>query len=290
MKKTEKLFGDINLTWKKLIIFALLAGVYTAIMALLPITKDTSFEDITISFEVWILFGILIIMNSKSSKDSALKCFVFFLISQPLVYLLQVPFSSLGFGIFKYYGYWFKWTILTIPMGFIGFYMKKNKWWSLLILTPMLLFLGEHYLMYLKDAIYYFPHHLLSALFCIITLLLYAIGIFKTKELKIVTTSISILIIIGATILAFTNKLVYKPTLLMSGNDTTFDNTYNVYIDNTKMGKVYIEYIDGFEDYVVTGEFTKAGKTNLILEDENGNKQVYSIDISYDTYNIEKNR
>lgn len=94
MKRIEKLFGDINLTWKKLIIFALLSGVYTAIMAILPIAKDTSFEDITISFEVWILFGIFIIMNSKSSKDSALKCFIFFLISQPLVYLLQVPFSS----------------------------------------------------------------------------------------------------------------------------------------------------------------------------------------------------
>ena len=85
----KKLFGGIDLNWKKLIIFAIIAGVYTAIMAMLPIAKDTSFADITISFEVWILFGIFIIMNSKSAKDSALKCFVFFLISQPLVYLIQ---------------------------------------------------------------------------------------------------------------------------------------------------------------------------------------------------------
>lgn len=88
----KKLFGEIDFTWKKLIVFAILAGVYTAVMALIPITKDTSFRDIAIHFEVWILFGIIIICNSKSSKDSALKCFIFFLISQPLVYLLQVPF------------------------------------------------------------------------------------------------------------------------------------------------------------------------------------------------------
>lgn len=75
-------------------------------MALLPFTKNTSFRDISISFEVWILFGILIIMNSKSAKESALKCFIFFLISQPLVYLSQVPFSNLGWKILGYYKNW----------------------------------------------------------------------------------------------------------------------------------------------------------------------------------------
>ncbi|MBR3250704.1 MAG: hypothetical protein IKF80_03260, partial [Erysipelotrichaceae bacterium] len=129
MEKIKKLFGGIDLTWKKLIIFALIAGAYTALMAILPVTNNTSFEDITVYFEVWILFGIIIIMNSKSPMDSALKCFVFFLISQPLVYLLQVPFSALGFGIFTYYRYWFIWTLFTFPMGYIGYYMKQDKWW-----------------------------------------------------------------------------------------------------------------------------------------------------------------
>ncbi len=41
--------------------------------------------------------------------------FFFFLISQPLIYLLQVPFSSMGFELFIYYKYWFIWTLLTIP-------------------------------------------------------------------------------------------------------------------------------------------------------------------------------
>ena len=139
----KKLFGEINLTWKKLIIFAILAGVYTAVITLLPFTKDTSFRDIAVYLEWWILFGIIIICNSKSPLDSALKCFVFFLISQPLVYLIQVPFNDLGFGLFMYYKYWFLWTLACLPMGFIGYYIKKKNIISMIILLPMLLLISS---------------------------------------------------------------------------------------------------------------------------------------------------
>ena len=43
----KKLFGGINLTWLKLIIFAVLSAVYTAVVAVIPITRDTSFRDTT---------------------------------------------------------------------------------------------------------------------------------------------------------------------------------------------------------------------------------------------------
>ena len=119
MEKLRKIFGDVNLSWKKLIIFAVIAGIYTAIMAMIPMAKDTSFSDITVTFEVWILFGIFIIMNSRSAKDSALKCVVFFLISQPLVYLIQDVINKSKLFI-TYYRFWFIWTTATIPMGFIG--------------------------------------------------------------------------------------------------------------------------------------------------------------------------
>ena len=45
----QKLFGKLNITWWKLILFAVICGVYTGIMALLPMAKDTSFQDISIS-------------------------------------------------------------------------------------------------------------------------------------------------------------------------------------------------------------------------------------------------
>ena len=285
----KKLFGKIDLSWKKLIIFAIIAGTYTAIMAMLPIAKDTSFADITISFEVWILFGILIIMNSKSAKDSALKCFVFFLISQPLVYLIQdiINHSNL---FLTYYRFWIIWTICTIPMGFIGYFMKKDKWWGLIILTPMLIFLGSHYSGFLGQTIYNFPYHLLSTLFCIITLLLYPICIFSNKKVKIAGTIISALIILTMSIITLFNNTTYNTVVLTNNGEAgaVFDNTYIVYLEDSRYGDVSIKYDDAIEDYLVEAKFKKAGKTNLILEDSNGNKEIYEIYIKNNDLDINK--
>ena len=87
-KKSKNVFGELELTWPAVIIAAVAAGAFTAAMAIIPAVHYTSFNTITVTLEMWILFGIIIIMNSKSNLDSALKCFVFFLISQPLVYLV----------------------------------------------------------------------------------------------------------------------------------------------------------------------------------------------------------
>ena len=286
----KKIFGEINLTWTKLITFAILAGVYTAIMALLPITQNTSFADITITMEVWILFGIFIIMNSKSAMDSAFKCFVFFLISQPLVYLIQVPFSSLGWGLFVFYRIWFIWTLLTFPMGYIGYYIKKDTWWGLVILTPVLLILGYAYSMILGKAIYDFPHHLLSVLFCIITFLIYPVCLFNNKKIKITGIIISVLIIITITAITLISNTGYNTTVLVNGGSdgANFDNSYNVYLEDSSYGKVYIIYNESIEDYMVNAEFKKTGKTNIILEDSNGNKEIYEITIKNSSYDINK--
>ena len=289
MERIKKIFGGIELTWKKLIIFAIIAGAYTAIMAMLPIAKDTSFADITISFEVWILFGILIIMNSKSANDSALKCFAFFLISQPLVYLIQDVINHSNLFL-TYYRFWIIWTICTIPMGFIGYFMKKDKWWGLVILTPMLIFLGFHYSGFLGQTIYNFPYHLLSTLFCIITLLLYPICIFSNKKVKVAGTIISALIILTMSIIALFNNTTYNTVVLTNNGEAgaVFDNTYTVYLEDSSYGDVSIKYDDGLEDYLIEAKFKKTGKTNLILEDSNRNKEIYEIDIKNNDFDINK--
>ena len=237
----KKLFGKINLTWKKLIIFAIVAGVFTALMALIPITKDTSFRDIAISFEWWILFGIIIICNSKSPRDSALKCFVFFLISQPLIYLIQVPFSPLGFQLFKYYKYWFMWTILTIPMGFIGYYINKKNIISLTILLPMLMIVAFQGIGYFSSVIENFPHHLLSLVACCAIIIIVLFSIFDKKIYKIIGLSIIIL---------FT--IIY---ILLKGG--IFNQEFETYrsIDDfgiTYEGKLYVSYFSGTANGNVT--------------------------------------
>lgn len=282
----KKIF-NIDLTWKKLIIFSIIIGIYTGLVALIPI-NDISIKDISISFEWWILFGIMIILNSKSPKDSAFKCFVFFLISQPLVYLVQVPFNSLGFGIFQFYVDWFKWTLCTIPMGYIGYYIKKDNFISLLILTPILLFLGAHTYLFMKEAIYHFPNHLLSTIFCIVSLFTYIYVIFNNKKVKKIGYIICILITLTCVILMFfsgtKSSSTYSTTIKCSNDELYFDDTYNAYLENSSYGELSIQELYG--NYCIEANFIKEGKTKLVIEKEDI-KHVLDITIGRNTYNIE---
>lgn len=287
----KKLFGEINLTWTKVIIMAVIAGVYTAAMAMIPMAKDTSFADLTVTFEVWILFGIFIIMNSKSAKDSALKCFVFFLISQPLVYLIQDAINHSRLFM-TYYRYWFIITLLTIPMGFVGYFMKKDKWWGLLILTPILLLLGEEYAGYLSKTMFSFPRHLLTAVFCFATLIIYPMVIFKNKKVKIAGIVISCIIIVATTILTLLNPPIYHTSFVSSDGEDgmKFDNTYKAYLRDASYGDLEIKYDDAIEEWLVYANFKKAGKTQVVLESPAGEKTVFDITIRRDTYDLIKNR
>ena len=92
-KIRAKLFGGIDLTWPKLTVFAVIAGVYTGVMALIPALYYTSFNAITVSFEAWILFGIVIIMNPFESTHVMLQFLGIALIAQAvldIVALVQV--------------------------------------------------------------------------------------------------------------------------------------------------------------------------------------------------------
>ncbi len=284
----KKLFGEIDLTWKKLIVFAFIAGVYTAIMATIPILKYTSFHTIAVTFEVWILFGIIIIMNSKSNKDAALKCFIFFLISQPLVYLLQVPFSWQGWNLFQYYKYWFIWTVFCIPMGYIGYYMKKDKWWGYLILLPMIIIVAFEYGDYLSNLLFSFPCYVLITLFCAGTMIIYPLYIFNNKKIKITGVIISSFLIIIMTILSLINPPVYSTQILANGENNVFDETYSVYLEDSSLGDVKIVYLDSIEIYMVQADFKKEGKTTLVLESPNGERVEYDLDVKRDTYTINK--
>ncbi|MCR5636478.1 MAG: hypothetical protein K6F76_04815 [Clostridiales bacterium] len=287
MEKIRKLFGGIDLSWKKVIIWAIAAGAYTAIMAMLPIARNTSFADLTVSFEVWILFGIIIIMNSRSPVDSALKCVVFFLISQPLVYLIQDLINQSSLFI-TYYRYWFMWTVATVPMGFIGHYMKKDKWWGLLILTPILILLGDQFSGYLSKTMFSFPRHLLTTVFCIITLIIYPLCIFKNKINKILGTAVSGLIITVMTVLCLVNPPVYSTDILSDGEEYNFDGTYSVYLTDESYGELNIRYEEAIESYMVHAEFKKAGKTEFVLESPNGEKTTFDIEIERDTFDVVK--
>lgn len=197
MKKLKKLFTEENLTWTKLIIFSVICGVITGIIPLVRSFGRTSIHNIAECFEMWILLAMFIILKSKKPLEAALKTFVFFLISQPLCYLVQVPFSSLGFHIFMYYPHWFKLTLLTLPGAFVVWYAKKENILSMLILTVVnvaLLLEGYHHFGQLIKS---FPYQLLAVLFIISQLIFYTAIIFKDKKKKTMLYVTIAIILIG---------------------------------------------------------------------------------------------
>lgn len=280
----KKLFGGINLTWPKVIIMAIVIGLYTGLMAWLPIARHTSFSDLAVTFEVWIFFGIFIIMNSKSNIDSALKCFVFFLISQPIVYLLQDVID--GSNLFNtYYRFWLLWTIATIPMGYIGYYMKKDKWWGLLILLPMLIFVGAEYSGYFSKMMYSFPRHILTNIFCVSTMIIYPLGIFNNKIARKGGLIISGMLIVIFTVLCILDPPVYRTQILSNNSEHPFDDTCSVSMDE-KYGELSIKYIDEIEDWMIHADFTSTGDTEFVIECPDKAKQVFSLTIGNNTYDV----
>ena len=282
------LFGGINLTWPRIIIAAIIIGLYCGFIALIPATLNTSFRDIDISFEVWILFGIIIIMNSKSSKDSALKCFIFFLISQPLIYIVQYVVNHYNL-LMSYYRFWVLPTIACIPMGFIGYYMKKDKWWGLLILVPMMIFLGMHYGGFLKELVFLFPHHLLTTIFCIVTIIIYPLCIFKDQKIRKIGVIAGIIIILFFTIIAIFNPKTYEIDY-MGGDNYEVQETDKVYLKDVRFGKAEIKYMDGIDCYASHMTFVRGGKTEFVIVSKDGQKREYVIVVETNKYDIEEKK
>ena len=206
MKKIEKYFGSVNMTWKKVIIFAVITAVYTAVMALIPWFEDTSFSDIAVTLECWILFAVFIAVNCKTWYESALKIFVFFLISQPLIYLLQVPFSRLGWEIFQYYKYWFAVTLLTLPGGAIAFFVKKKDLPGALILSVATSALAWFGVSYSVTAIHNFPRHILSAVFCFALAVFLIIVLIKNNKLRLIASAITLAVLVYCAVTTVTDN------------------------------------------------------------------------------------
>lgn len=229
----RKIFGELNITWPKIIIFAIMIGIYTALVAML-MPDGSSFHDIAVTLEWWVLPAILIIVNSKKPLEAALKTFVFFLISQPLVYLIQVPFNSLGWELFKFYPYWFMITILTFPAAFVGWYIKKDKWYSGIILSAATVLLIHSGYVFVLGFGKTFPNHLITVIYCFGIIPIFIFGIFQNKIPRIITAAISIVSLIVMVGVLHTNVPfeTYNSTFLEDSNivlvtDSPYISSYN---------------------------------------------------------------
>ena len=284
----RKIFGNINLTWKIVIITAILIGVSVGLLNSVSFLYDTTITDIATYFDFWIFCGIFIIMNSKSNKDSALKCFIFFLISQPLIYLCEVPFNSIGWNLFIYYKPWFIWTLLTIPMGYIGYYIKKDKWYGLLILLPVMTILGMGLSSTIVNVKYSFPNHIINTLFVIASFIVYPFVLFNNKKLKYICLIMNIIIMLIFGLKPAITPSTYETQFKCSSETFIYDDTYKAYLEDSSYGDLSIKYMDSIESYCIYASLKKPGNTKVILEDPNGNKQYFNIKIGKQTYSFDE--
>ncbi len=197
----KRIFGDLKMSWLFVIIFSIIVGVYTGLIMLVPALKETSFQDIGISYECWVIFAVVIVVNCKKNWEAMLKCFVFFLISQPIVYLVQLPGPDLTLGdaVNYYINMWGPMTLLTLPGGLIAYYCKKQN-----VLGAVILGLGNTIqavlaVVYFGMAFNSMPyfHHILSGILCVVSIFVMTFQIQKKKTNRLISILIAAVLLVA---------------------------------------------------------------------------------------------
>ena len=258
----DKLFGGLKMSWLRVILFAAATAVVTAVFLLVPVFEGTSFERMGVTFEAWIFFAVIIMSNCGKPLESACKTFVFFLISQPLIYLLQVPFSSQGWGLFGYYRYWFLWTLATFPMAFVGWYIKKKNWLSLLILAPVLFLLTNDYVGGFRDAAKHFPRMLVMAVFCLGQVLIYLYAFTEKLGQKLLGFFVPLAVV--AVLLLARPQLQLNATQFLPGDPVLTENAVVMTADG-ELAEISIASTG--QDSMVRILAEKYGSTSFTIRD-----------------------
>ncbi len=146
---------------------------------------------------------------------------------------------------------------------------------------------------FLGEALHFFSNHLLSSIFCAVTLIIYPLYVFKNKKLRMIGLVISLLILAAATVYCVTDNSshAYNTEVLLSGGETAgveFDDSCKVSLADEKYGQVSITYIESIETYAVHAEFTGTGRTQPLLETPDGKRYVYDLTVERHSYRIER--
>lgn len=198
--KLKKLFTETDMSWKRVLTLSVLCGLIPGVLMIPEFLSGTSFQQPGISFEFWIFAALFIILNCEKAVEAGLKTFVFFLISQPLIYLVQVPFAQLHWQIFSYYPRWGFLTLLTLPGGMIAWLLKKQKGIvGVLILSVANLILCYELPTLVHSMLIHFPGGLLTVLFVIFELIFFTLLLFEDKRQRLVSFVIAAVLLIGFT-------------------------------------------------------------------------------------------
>ena len=272
-----------------MIFTSIVIGLMVGIFMRIPFFKGTSFQDVGIYYDMWIILAIFIIFNAKSLKEAIAKCFVFFLITQPLIYfselLIDVVLYHKEFNsLFKLYFYnyyiknnWLLLTFLTIPGSAIAYQVKKQNILSSLILCIATSFLAYRGISSFINLIMYgFPKHLLNSLLCLFFAYSLVFTLLDSKKNRLIGLLIvSVTLVVSA---IFTIHSISTPAYI----STFIENEDNIRfvnydLDNYDVASISIED-EGYYVSVMSGN--KIGNATLTLYDEDNNKYEFEIILS----------
>jgi hypothetical protein len=182
--------------WPVVIVFAIVAGLVTAVLNLIPALADTSATDIAVSYEWWLVFGVIIATNCKGPVEAALKVFVFFLVSQPLVYLVEMPF--LGVGVWGYYPYWLGATVACLPAGALANQMRERGALGTVALAMALAMLAVLAGLYAWKAWFAFPRHLVTTAFTVVAMFVLAAEFGRPGKTRLAMFALAVALLVAS--------------------------------------------------------------------------------------------
>lgn len=194
MKKISAAFGGLPMTWPIVCGFAVIIGIYVGIINQIPILHDTSFQDIAVTLEWWVLFAVLIVSNCKSAWEAGLKCLVFFLISQPVIFLVELPTIGLDKALYYYTGIWLPISLLTLPGGAIAFLAKRQNVLGAAILGVGNTIVALMGVSYFQQILKVFPRHLLTVASCAAIVAVTILGMQKKRRTRLLSAAITVLL------------------------------------------------------------------------------------------------
>ena len=135
--------------------------------------------------------------------------------------------------------------------------------------------------------IYSFPRHLISLILILSTAIIYPLAIFNNKKIKYTGLAISITSIIVFSIIAFSTNPYYETVLKCSTESFYYDDTYKIYLEDEKYGKINVEFNEELNTYCMNVEFHTTGETKLVIDDQKGNVNKYDLTISKNTFDLD---
>ena len=96
-------------------------------------------------------------------------------------------------------------------------------------------------------------------------MLIYSWFIFDDKKLKIIETVISVIAIVGLTILVVVKpKNTYNTQFTIYGIELREDT--KAWLEDEKYGKLNMKYEEGLEEYMIEANFTDTGSTKVYVQ------------------------